>query len=110
MVRLWDMTVELEFHFEKNEILKLILCTCCIMQSLILRWQRLLLHTLISPSVLPALKLKGSKNPKGAVCPARPSADIDTLANEGRAMTAGRKATAEAAREAMRTAWNIVEE
>jgi hypothetical protein len=63
---------------------------------------------LISPSVLPALKLKGSKNPKGAVCPARPSADIDTLANEGRAMTAGRNATAEAARDAMRTAWNIV--
>ena len=64
---------------------------------------------MISPSVLPALKPRGSKNPRGAVCPARPSADIETFTIEGRAMAAGRKATAEAAREAMRTVLNIVE-
>ena len=65
-------------------------------------------YTLISPSVLPALSPNGSKKPRGDVWPASPSADIDTFVNAGRAMTAGRNATAEAAREATMIVWNIV--
>lgn len=67
-----------------------------------------MVRTLTSPTVLPALKPKGSKNPSGAVCPARPSADMDTLANDGRAIKVGRNATAEAASDAMMIVWNIV--
>ena len=64
--------------------------------------------TLTSPSVLPALSPNGSKKPRGEVWPARPSADIDTFVNAGRAMTAGRNATAEAASEATMIVWNIL--
>lgn len=41
--------------------------------------------------------------------PLRPSALIETLFNETRAMGAGRKATAESASDAMITVWNILE-
>ena len=58
---------------------------------------------------MPALRPNGSKNPSGEVCPARPSADIESLFIETRPMeAAGRKATAEAAREAMMIVWNIL--
>jgi hypothetical protein len=85
-------------------------CKCQLQIKRILHTEKIILImiTLTSPSVLPALKDKGSKNPNGADSPARPSADMDTLAKVGRANEAGRKATAEAAREATIRVWNIL--
>ena len=50
--------------------------------------------------LLPSLNPKGSKYPKGADSPARPSAVIDSLTADERTMGAGRKAAADVAREA----------
>ena len=57
--------------------------------------------------LLPSLNPKGSKYPNGADSPARPSAVIDSLTADRRTIGAGRKAAAEAAREAMKITWSI---
>ena len=51
---------------------------------------------------------RGSKYPRGAVCPARPSAVMESLAAEKR-VAVGLNATAVAARDAMMADLNIVD-